>query len=402
MKSKYERHISPFVKDFETFINFILEKDLNLSNRTQVLGKNDCFELNSQLHFQKSVNKAYYTQDQYIAIDLFFTLSVESKLLLKEINHKNKFKLIKTVRLEEFLNLNIYEKYVFLLEHFWTKYEFDEELRNDIHEVFELIYVIGRNNVRNKIMKKDVKHARSLFSYYSKITKILKILGICELELIDNVKNKYDDSIKSIIPTELGQEVCKVLASTALDYLNTEFYYIDIIKERFDIKDSKVKKTFFKLISKVFEPKLIEKTINSNVQINRKGTYILKVSLDKNLWRVIKLSHKTRLHRLHLIIQEAFDFDNDHMYGFYTVNSYRKRKELFSGNPFGESEEYEDLTIEDVEIYKGQQFGYLFDFGDKWRFEIQVIDFIENDETAFVPQIIERKGKSVQQYPDWD
>ena len=41
---------------------------------------------------------------------------------------------------------------------------------------------------------------------------------------------------------------------------------------------------------------------------------------------------------------------------------------------------------------------YLFDFGDMWKFEIQVIDFIENEETDLVAQIIESKGKSPNQY----
>ena len=405
MKSKYEKDILPFIKDFDTFINFILEKYPNLSNRSQVLGKNDCFELNSQLYFKKDASKASYTQEQYIAIDLFFTLAVKSKLFLIQTNSKNKFKLIKTARLEEFLDLNIYEKYVFLIESFWTEYEFEEVLRNGILEFFELIYVISRTNIKNKILKSDLKHGKSLFSYYSKITQILRVLGICELELIDNVKNKYDDSIKSISPTVCGKGICKLFTNEVLDYFNIEDFFIDMIIERWDIEefeDFEDEKTFFEFMTKVFESGLVEKNINADVQINRKGTYILKVLLDKNLWRVVKLSHKTSLHKLHLIIQKAFDFDNDHMYAFYTGTSYRNGKEFYCANPLGESKEYEDLKIEDVEFYKGQQFIYLFDFGDMWEFKIQVTDFIENEETDFVPQIIDSKGKAPQQYPDWD
>lgn len=405
MKSKYEKDILPFIKDFDTFINFILEKDTNLSNKNQVLGKNDCFELNSQLYFQRDASKASYTQEQYIAIDLFFTLAVKSKLFLIQTNSKNKFKLIKTARLEEFLHLNIYEKYVFLIESFWTEYEFEEVLRNGILEFFELIYVISRTNIKNKILKNDLKHGRSLFSYYSKVTQILRVLGVCELEFIDDAKNKYEDSIKSIMPTACGIEMCKLFANEVLDYFNVEDFVIDMIIERWDIDEFEGfedNKTFFELISKVFESGLIEKSINSDVQINRKGTYILKVLLDKNLWRVVKLSHKTSLHKLHLIIQKAFDFDNDHMYAFYTGTSYRNGKEFYNANPLGESEGYEDLTIEGAGLYKGQQFIYLFDFGDMWEFKIQVTDFIENEETDFVPQIIDSKGKAPQQYPDWD
>lgn len=398
MKSKYEKDILPFIEDFDTFINFILEKDPDLSNRTQVLGKNSCFELNSQLHFQKTAIKASYTQDQYIAIDLFFTLAVESRMFIIQINNKNKFKLVKTVYLEEFLSLNIYEKYVFLFEVFWCTYDFEEELNHSILQFFDLLNLISRTNGHGRIFKSDI-HSRSLFSYYSKIIKILRILGICELELIDDVKSRYDDCIKSVIPTNFGKEISKAL-KTALDYINTEYYIIDDIKKSLKVKNSDEDKTFIELISIVFEPQLINKTVNYDIEINRKGTYILKVSLNKNLWRMLKLSHNTKFSELHLLIQQAFDFGNDHMYAFYTGTSYRNGKEFYSANPLGESDEYEDLTIEDAEIYKGHQLVYLFDFGDMWEFKIQVIDFIENEEAD--PQIIESKGESPQQYPDWE
>lgn len=402
MKSEYEKNILPFINDFDTFINFICEKDPNLSNTKQVLGKSDCFALNSQLHFQKSVTKASSNQDQYEAIDLFFSLAVKSKLFLIIINNKNKFKLVKTSRLEEYLNLNIYEKYVFLLEYFWTNYKFEEELKNDIIAFGKLIYVISRSKPENKILKENVSSVNPLFSYYSKITKILRILGLCELETIDNIKNRYNDCIRSIIPTKFGIEICKILINKALDYLNSEYFYIDMIREICKIKDIDVEETFFEIISQVFEQELIQKSIDTDIQVNRKGTYILKISLDNNLWRVVRLSHKTKLHKLHLVIQKAFEFDNDHMYAFYKGASYRNGEEFYSANPFGESEEYEDLTIEDAELYKGQQFIYLFDFGDMWEFKIQVMDFIENEEICVLPEIIQSEGKSPDQYADWN
>lgn len=405
MKSNYENNILPFIKNFDIFINFILENDPNLSNKNQVLGKKDCFELNSQLYFQRDAIKASYVQEQYIAIDLFFILAIKSKLFFIQINNKNKFKLIKTERLEEFLDLNIYEKYVFLIEIFWTEYEFEDILASNVLEFFELIHIISRSNIKSKILENDIIHGRSLFSYNSKFTQILEVLGICELELIDTVKSKYDDTIKSIMPTACGIEVCKLFRNKVLHYFNVEDLNIDLIIDKWYIENYENfedEKSFFEFIAKIFESGLIEKKINSDVQINRKGTYILKVLLDKNLWRIVKLSHKTSLHKFHLIIQKAFEFDNDHMYAFYTGTSYRNGKEFYCANSLGESEDYEDLTIEDVELYKGQQFIYLFDFGDKWEFNIQVIDFIEDEEIDFVPQIIDSKGKSPQQYPEWE
>ena len=62
-------------------------------------------------------------------------------------------------------------------------------------------------------------------------------------------------------------------------------------------------------------------------------------------------------HEVHLVIQQVFDFDNEHIYVLYWNKLQEWKRVLF--NPSGESGEYEDLTVQDVEIYKGQQFGYL-------------------------------------------
>lgn len=116
----------------------------------------------------------------------------------------------------------------------------------------------------------------------------------------------------------------------------------------------------------------------------------------------MKLSYKNTFDDLHMIIQTAFEFDNDNMYDFYTGASHKTGKEFYSADPIGRSDEYDELTIEDAEIYKGQQFIYLFDFGYMWKFKIKVMDFIENEESSLSPQIIESKGDSPQQYPNWD
>ena len=44
-------------------------------------------------------------------------------------------------------------------------------------------------------------------------------------------------------------------------------------------------------------------------------TYIFKVSLGR-FWRTIAISGEDSLDQLHLAIQEAFNFDNDHLYAF--------------------------------------------------------------------------------------
>ncbi len=393
--------IFPVIKDFDTFITYIIEEEPKLSDRNQVLGKLACFELNNKLFYKKDVQKASYIQEQYIAIDLYFELAIKSKLFLIEINSKNKFSLIKTDRLDEFMTLNIYERYVFIIESFWTKYNFEDVIYSDIIRFLSLINEIGMANEGMKITKENKPNISIFLSYDSKMTQILNILGICKLDFIDNVVNKYSDSIRTIIPTNFGVKICKLFLNELLDFFNVQESYIEETIDKFSIEeyeDFNEDKSFFEHIQKAFEPGLIVNTVTKKISINRKGCYTLKVMVDKNTWRVIILSHKTKLHELHLKIQEAFDFDNDHMYAFLKGSNYRNGKEFYRANPLGESEEYDNLTIEDANIYKGQQFIYLFDFGDRWEFKIKVIDFSENEELDSKPYIINSKGKSPIQY----
>ena len=64
----------------------------------------------------------------------------------------------------------------------------------------------------------------------------------------------------------------------------------------------------------------------------------------------------------------------------------------------GVSDEYEEMTIEEAELYEGQLITYLFDFGDMWEFKITVLDYIEENIEIIRPEIIESKGKSPEQY----
>ena len=78
------------------------------------------------------------------------------------------------------------------------------------------------------------------------------------------------------MPTDFGRKISKALIK-ALDYIKAEDYIIDINKDRLNIRNMEIEKTFTELISAVFEPKLISKTLDCNIEINRKGIYILKV-----------------------------------------------------------------------------------------------------------------------------
>ena len=71
-------------------------------------------------------------------------------------------------------------------------------------------------------------------------------------------------------------------------------------------------------------------------------------------------------------------------------------------SPWEESGPYVDgVKISELDLYVGQEFLYLFDFGDEWRFEVKLESKEEKGLRLLHPRIIEVKGKSPEQYPEY-
>jgi len=148
---------------------------------------------------------------------------------------------------------------------------------------------------------------------------------------------------------------------------------------------------------------------------------ILKVALasPKVIWRTITIREGQTLNDLHEVIYEAFDREEEHLYSFYLPHSRIKnfdlRKIYKSSDEYTHPYAFEDqgviennaqdastVSIGDLNLKKGQEFYYLFDFGDSWWHQITVEKIGEEADDGTYPRIVERKGKSPEQYPDPD
>lgn len=117
--------IEKAINDFNKFIEFIESEKPQLSVKRGVLGKKDSFNLNHVLSYKKDASKPNYTRDQYPIIDLIFSLALAGGLYIKANDKKGKAVLIRTSANKDFKNLNMHEKYIFLLQTYWTKYDFN-------------------------------------------------------------------------------------------------------------------------------------------------------------------------------------------------------------------------------------------------------------------------------------
>jgi hypothetical protein len=144
--------------------------------------------------------------------------------------------------------------------------------------------------------------------------------------------------------------------------------------------------------------------------------YRLKVTLESmgleeiepEVSRVIDIQEEYSLYDLHLIIQKAFEWDNDHMFSFYMGNKLWDRENEYKADPLGEhtpsnfgdkSKPADETEIGDLSLKQGKQFKYLFDYGDQLVHGIQVVDIYQNtDSMKEFPKIAEKIGESPQQY----
>ena len=195
-------------------------------------------------------------------------------------------------------------------------------------------------------------------------------------------------------------------------------------------------------------------------------TYTFHVSLPGTgrVWRKIEMRADQTLEDLHFAIQNAYEWDTDHLYSFFMSGQawdgsteYRlpegytpwgepiddedeeeedfeltpKEREqalrtLFGGGEGMTVEEmqahvdafWEELlteketlgpgnvqtaALEDLCLKPKQDFMYLFDYGDEWRFKVRVHAINEGaDPETEYPHLVESVGESPAQYPEWE
>jgi hypothetical protein len=149
------------------------------------------------------------------------------------------------------------------------------------------------------------------------------------------------------------------------------------------------------------------------------GIYRLKVFLVRMLSRVIteevsrtiEVEGKHTLYDFHLAIQDAFGWDNDHMFSFYMGNKLNDKEKEYKANPLGEhmpsrwdasSKSATTAEIRDLALGEGSNFLYLFDYGDELVHEIAVEKIREKtDNDKKYPALVAKIGQAPKQYPAW-
>ncbi len=130
--------------------------------------------------------------------------------------------------------------------------------------------------------------------------------------------------------------------------------------------------------------------------------------IENEISRTIQIRGDLKLADLHQAIFDAFDREEEHMYEFLFDEETPKRRARYTrgadvendaadGPPAGDALE---TTIASLGLKHEDCFLYVFDFGDRWVHEIEVVGFEQGSGFPSSPSVIARVGEAPPQYPD--
>jgi hypothetical protein len=140
---------------------------------------------------------------------------------------------------------------------------------------------------------------------------------------------------------------------------------------------------------------------------------------EKSPYRVIAIRPYMSLAELGIAVLEAFNFDYDHMFGFYdNVKRYYSSKICYEHPEFiASAEGFEDFgnrnvnkkvfnmndhSALDIFTRKGKKWLMLFDYGDEWNFWLSLEKKIAVDTAKEYPAIVESKYDAPEQYSAYE
>ncbi|WP_046864801.1 IS1096 element passenger TnpR family protein [Microvirga massiliensis] len=136
-------------------------------------------------------------------------------------------------------------------------------------------------------------------------------------------------------------------------------------------------------------------------------TSILRATLDTKLYRDIEIPDTKSLYDLGEAIVEAFDFDLDHAFGFYSklkghIFDSPVKYELFADMGESDAQSVKHTRISTAFPEVGAKMIFLFDYGDDWRFHLEMIGKGQKQSRVRYPKVIASVGEAPEQYPDYE
>ena len=406
---------SYLVENFRTYLTYLSTHQIKLTKAKGYFAKKDLIAIYSKMKGEKREVPKHATQIGYPIIHLFYHLSIVLDFVKINRYQSSVVAIIQSQQVEVFMGLTATEQYLTLLEAFWMDTDWDElqgekwgKVPDNIDFLFEELEIFQANQVieltRYKEISSYVLDYGQFFYYFCYFGFWTFIL---DEEKSNDPKKPISTIVKSITLTPFFKKIQHALCETWSPYKNekleqTMTLFANLlnlpneIKKEIKIEKTENNESLVTLLSPLFSKEELTTTLKKKRPSFKAGTYLFKVNLSSSCWRILQLSSSHTLLDLHDLIQKAFDFDDDHLYAFYMDG--KKYSKHFYNAPMDNHGPYvNEVKIGELDLYEGQNFLYLFDFGDEWEFNIHLLKMIEGEEVG-VAQIKEKFGKAPDQY----
>lgn len=405
-------HNHQIIKDFDRFLTYICERPaLQLTNDRAMLKGPDLIALNELMTSFKTelvTNKS--NQRTFSLLNTFFFIAQESGLIYTIKNDKNNVSHLKVSeeRIRNYDAMSDNEKYMALLEGFWCWIDWSYAFECRTFGWNEFYLDLAKKTIGKKYTLKDrtLKREGELNSPgYSFFMEVLSAFGFWAITWDDNITkhpHKFYCPYKDITLLHLGSIMTLPLLNerSRFDWANYESLNLfDFQEDEEDEEEDKKDEKF----EDVFKPILDNLSIDNSLWRQEKafveGTYYFKVSLEKKLYRTIAIDANETYDDLHCAIQEAFAFDNDHLYAFFmNGREWSEGKEVY-WSPYNDEGIFaNNVKIGETNLWVGRSFLYLFDFGSSWYFNIIVKALNKDEQPLEEAKIVESVGESPKQY----
>ncbi|QUW21418.1 hypothetical protein JSQ81_16685 [Sporosarcina sp. Marseille-Q4063] len=406
-----ENDPTPIVGDFQSYLTYLATHPIKLTKTKGYLTKKDLLAIYPLMKCDTRDVSQHNSQLDYPLLHLFYNLSLILDFFKIKRTQSTATAIIQKEQIDVFMKMTATEQYVTLLDAFWMDADW-EELQGEkwgvapanINILTEALQDIPADYEIDLSQYEEIEHA---VNRYGQFFFYFAYFGFwrfsLDLERSNVPSRPYCTIPKSITLTLLFTKIYRELYESWDPYKgmrgNQYFGLFDALFNlpgEFEEEEEEEIESLSELLRPFLSKGEFTSILKKKQPVYIEGTYLLKVMLSSSCWRTLQLSSDHTLLELHDLIQDVFDFDDDHLYAFY-MDGKKFSKSCYNSPMDSHGPFVDDAEIGKLELYQGQNFLYLFDFGYEWTFKIQVVEIIEENKVS-EPQIIEVFGDAPEQY----
>ncbi|MDF5724492.1 MAG: plasmid pRiA4b ORF-3 family protein [Rhizonema sp. PD37] len=399
-----ENQPSTIIRDFQTCVDFLQPLGIEVSSINNFFPLKVLAQINSKLSHPIEIQLKRPVQKSYPYINGLYLLLRCSGICRIKTEGKKQLLVINEATYQSWLSLNFTERYFTLLESWllWGNEEILGECPNRLGNLYSILMFWQRIPEQGlKCAKEQDKDGFNYCPGYHNIA-LLDSFGFLSLKSGKPQKGK-GWQIASLQLVPFGNAMLKLLFTISTHGELEENNDEELVEEEYEDDKEFLNITFgeFQPYFQPFFPKWENNLVIPQLEF-RDGIYIFKVSVVGGAWRRIAIAARQELSWFAETILNAFDFDCDHLYEF----SYKDRFgcTIKIGHQYMEIPPFANkVHIGDLSLEPGAKITYLYDFGDRWEFDVQLEEIHPPNSKVEEPKIVEICGDAPPQYwQDWE